>query len=321
MTKSNDLLDAVDALTLPYESKVFQSPDDGEAYVTRITHTPRLEHLRESIVGGIGSHGGGSGEDRLPFDAGALALYDDIESRVSTWFVKLTGKPVYLHPETTIRQWYVAFDNAWRAGEVTDENRAAYARMISGWVTQIDGKFDPRKRIELTVTIREPVLVPVVRHRTNVQGYSDPVTVTHPDGTPVLRLKLHPKTMKPILRDVETRPATCPECGHRDAYDPKTGDKVLALLVEFKDESTATVDNATVTCRSCEHVWEGGTGLRAVSWEIEQEQDALNALHRGRTAWRMAIPDVIGAHGAGIEFAVNGDARPRSDEAGERRSA
>ena len=275
----NALLDAVDALTLPRVTKVPQSSDAGISCISEVEHAPRLQHLRESIVGGIGSHGGSSsGAERIPFDAGALALYDEIESEISVWFVELTAKPVYLTPEQTLRNWYIAFDNDHRGGNVPDEVREGRARRLEQWVRQIDEKFDPRKQIELTVTIREPVLVPVVRYRTDKNGYRAPVTTTNDDGTPPMKPKLHWRTKEPMTRVVERRPASCPECHENTAHDPRTGDKILALILEYRDESVRTIDNATITCRSCGTVWEGRTGCRAVSWEIEQEEQRLNAL-------------------------------------------
>lgn len=283
MTKTeNELLDAVDALTLPRTTKIPQANEAGIWCISEVEHTARLAHLRAAIVGGIGSHAGGSGEDRLPFDAGALALYTEIESAVSAWYVSLTGKSVHLLPETTLRQWYLAFDNAYRAGQVPDEERFVRTQLLGRWAKQIDGKFEPRKRIELTVTIREPVMVPVVRYRADENGYRVPVTLRNEDGTPQLRQKLHYRTKEPLTRVVERRPATCPECKENTAHDPKTGDKILALILEYRDESFRTVEHATITCRSCEATWEGGPGCRAVSWEIEQEEIRLNAEHAGR---------------------------------------
>lgn len=276
MTLQNELLNAVDALTLPYVTKVMQSNDQGIHCVTTIDHDPRLQHLRESIVGGIGGHGGSSNEPRLPFDAGALALYDAIEGEVAVWFVELTGKPVFASPEQTLRQWYLAFDDAHRKGDVSDQERWDRTNQLKGWAAQIDGKFDPPKQIEFTVTIREPVMVPVVRHVTNDLGYRVPVVQKNPDGTPKMRVKVHWRTKEPLTRVVERRPATCPECGENTAHDPRTGDKILALVLEYRDESTQTVQNAVIRCRSCEATWEGSHGCRTVAWEIEQEETRLN---------------------------------------------
>lgn len=279
MTEENELLEAVDALTNPRTTKITQSNEAGIWCISDVDHTPRLQHLRESIVGGIGSHGGGSGEDRLPFDAGALALYTAIENEISDWYVALTGQPVHFTPEKTLRQWYIAFDNAHRAGTIRDEQRDERTAQLRGWANQIDGKFDPRKQIELTVTIREPVMQPLVRYRADADGYRVPVAIMDEHGKPTMRPKLHWRTKEPMTRLIERRPASCPECGERTAHDPKTGDMILALILEYRDESTSTIEHAVITCRSCEARWEGVAGLRAVSWEIEQEQDRLNTAH------------------------------------------
>lgn len=214
MTTQNDLLDAVDALSLPRTSKVMQSNDAGIMCVTTINHDPRLQHLRSAIVGGIGSHAGGSNEPRLPFDAGSLALYTEIETAISTWFVDLMQKPVYLTPEQTLRQWYIGFHDAYLKGAVTDEERYEYTKTLRKWAHQIDSKFDPPRKLELM--------------------------------------------------------APCPECGERHAFDPKSGDLMPALIVEYHEEGSQTVVNAMVSCRSCEAVWPGDSGCRSVAWSIEQ---------------------------------------------------
>lgn len=276
MTSRSELLAAVDALTLPYTTKVMQSNDAGVHCITTIEHTPRLQQLRESIVGGIGSHGAASNEPRLPFDAGALALYDAIEATIGAWFVDLTGKPVYPSPEQTLRQWYIAFNDADQKGDVPDMDRWERTAQIRTWARQIDGKFDPIKQIELTVSIREPLMVPVVRYRTNDDGYRVPVPLRDETGTPLMQVKRHWRTKEPMSRLIERRPASCPECGENTAHDPKTGDKILALVLEYRDESVQTMDRAVIRCRSCDTVWEGAAGCRAVSWEIEQEERRLN---------------------------------------------
>lgn len=210
---TNELLDAVDALTLPYTTKILQSNDAGIHCVSTITHTPRLAHLRAAIVGGIGSHGGSSNEPRLPFDAGALALYDEIEAEVGRWFVAATASAVFPSPEQTLRRWYLAFHDADQKGQVTDESRWEHTGRLQAWARQIDAKFDPPHVLELL--------------------------------------------------------AACPECGERFALDPKTGDQVTALVVEYRQEGALTVEHAVVSCRFCERRWVGGAGSREVAWEIE----------------------------------------------------
>jgi len=66
-----------------------------------------------------------------------------------------------------------------------------------------------------------------------------------------------------------TRP--CPECGERWAFDPKNGDRIGALLVEYRTSGASIFDSATVHCRACDHLWKGSHGSREVSWAIDHE--------------------------------------------------
>ena len=66
----------------------------------------------------------------------------------------------------------------------------------------------------------------------------------------------------------------CPVCEQRWAYDPKTGDKIAAIIIEYRNIGVETFDKATGLCRSCEAVWRGGSALRALRYDIDAREAA-----------------------------------------------
>jgi len=276
--QADPLLDAVDRLTRPRSSWVLQANEAGIQCRSEVKHDPLLQQLREAVVGGIGSHAGSSaGHERLPFDAGALKLYSEIEDALTVMFVELVQEPVYLELERTARQWYLAYSNKVRAGQVPDSDVADTLNQLERWAHQIEGKFDPPQKLELTVAVRETVMKPKTRRRVDKEtGESWRETVLDDHGQPIMVPKVD-RNNKPIVRIVRRQPATCPRCGENFAFDPSTGDKILALVVEYREEGQSTIEHGSGFCRSCEHIWKAGTGMRELAWAIEQEEKALNA--------------------------------------------
>ena len=81
-------------------------------------------------------------------------------------------------------------------------------------------------------------------------------------------------------RDVNGRSMTrfpeCPDCGCWYRHDPYTRDQSAALVLEYREIGKQTVEQAKVRCRACGKTWEGGSGIRLVAYEIEQQQAALD---------------------------------------------
>lgn len=161
----NPLLDAVDALTRPRADVAtapirvcawpparrpdpWAAPIEGEqlerlAY-WRTEHPPLIEQLRDAAAGGTGRHSPSHAElSRIPINAGAIEFHAAIEKMVSEWFVELTGRPPYLLPEKTLRQWYLAFIDAQRRGLITDETETARLGTLRAWRLGIDRLFGP----------------------------------------------------------------------------------------------------------------------------------------------------------------------------------
>ena len=166
----NFLLDAVQRLTTKSTTRVEQvnTYDDGRTPITCVsvvTHEPLLTQLRDAVVGGIGSHEGSkAARERIPFDAGALELFDSITRQVNAWYLGLPGEKEHLYVGVRLTRWYVHFENERRAGKVTLSREADTLRMLEGWVRSIESMFDPPTVFELTNIVggrNVPIACPV----------------------------------------------------------------------------------------------------------------------------------------------------------------
>lgn len=67
--------------------------------------------------------------------------------------------------------------------------------------------------------------------------------------------------------------APCPGCGESWAFDPSTGDRVVALVASMRE----SLDDASVQCRFCVRVWAGRYGARLVRRLIDEAEELRNA--------------------------------------------
>jgi len=137
------LLDAVDALTLPTTARV----DQGGGHPTVIKHAPLLDQLEAAVAGGIGSHAGASAyRERMPLNADAMRLIDDVSSVVMVWHLRLSSSVRFGSLAVRVRAWYVL-----HLGSVTSEHTdKAYAGVLEGWQKEVEALFDPPTRLEVT---------------------------------------------------------------------------------------------------------------------------------------------------------------------------
>lgn len=277
MTKTDDaLLVAVERMTKPIRTQLVQTNRAGIRCKSEITLPSLLEQLRDAIVGGIGHHAGGSGSDRLPFDADAACLYRRIALTINQWADYWTGTALYANPEAALSAWHLSFSNAHRAGIVTDLRKAWFTSQLVEWGMQIEAKFDPATRVELAVTIREPVMEPVtVRRVDRDTGERVKVPVLDEAGEPVMRQAVD-RSGEPRLRVVRVQPASCPECGERHATDMRTADRIPALAVEFHTAQSALEAKMVGMCRFCGETWEGDAAVAKLIQEVDAEETRLN---------------------------------------------
>jgi hypothetical protein len=252
MTRSADadlLLDAVQTLTVPQTVKWVQQNAHGISCTNSAVQDPLVVMLREAVVGGIGSKGGGGadGKARLPFNAGALTLYDEIDDTVAKEFHRLTHEPVHESIEKNLGAWILAVINGRRAGTITEHYEREWQRTLDVWIGRIRSMFDPSIVIEISETYKEPRLDAA--------------------GNPRLdRLK------QPILRTT-VGPAACPRCSERHAFDRETGDQISALVLRYfnREGDGAVLDGAVAECRFCGAMWAGERGIRELRFALNME--------------------------------------------------
>ena len=240
MTDHNWLLDAVDKLTLKHITKVSQSNEAGISCISEVDHDPLLLQLRDAVAGGIGSHSGSSSpRERIPFDPGALRMWDEIVGKINAWYRDLPNAREERHIHDRLRDWYIDYSNQLRAGKISDTADREIVKLVEGWVRLIEAIFDPPITLELT--------------------------------------------------DEDGQPSACPECGARYAIDPKTGDRITSLGIEYRNLGVETMEKATGLCRSCGATWRGGSGLRAMRWAVDNEVPPTESTVGGYTTDQLKL--------------------------------
>ena len=273
MSENNYLLDAIDKLTRNHITRVVQTNAQGITCTSAVDHDPLLLQLRDAVVGGIGSKGSGSdGSARIPFDAGALHLFDGIAKNVNAWYLDLPGAVEERYLWDRLRDWYIDFENRRCAGKISDTLEHDTVRLIEGWSRSIEAMFDPPITLELTYEHRVPIMVPKYRRRV-IDGEVVNEPILDENGNPMTYQK-RDKNGERMTRLIKTEPAQCPICGERYAHDPKTGDQITAIILEYRNIGTETLDKATGLCRFCTTVWRGRTGLRELRWAIDNPTEA-----------------------------------------------
>lgn len=253
-TPTEQLLDAVEKLAKPYHDREVIVDDDpihgtDKKVIASLPRDGLLKQLRSAVVGGIGSHEGAlPGRERLPFDTGALELYDAIEKDVTRKFVNLVQKPVHLELERTLMQWYLAFIDAHSKGSVADGQLLSAVTVMRGWVLKIEAHFVQPKQLELTVN----------QYARDTDGN----ILEAADKSWVVESRL---------------PARCPLCDAEFAVVPETGFRVWALVLEYRELGRDTMKSALGLCRACKAVWEGGSGVRELAYQLEQQETRRNA--------------------------------------------
>jgi len=136
----NDLLDAVDDLTLPRNVKV--PTDDGHTWATEDALLVQLtEAISSSIRSGSGS--GGAAWQRNVIDGDALYRASLITSTIGDW-CRMAGAAVNRDPLADLRAWYVAHTAH------PDHADEFYTGQLRGWAAQIRVMVNPPKLVEIT---------------------------------------------------------------------------------------------------------------------------------------------------------------------------
>ncbi|MDQ0726826.1 hypothetical protein [Microbacterium sp. W4I20] len=132
----NELLDAVDDLTLPRNVKV--QTDDGHTWASEDALLVQLEEAIHSTTGRSG--GRSASHTRMILDADALMQFHRITSTIGDW-CRMAGATVHRDPVQDLRAWYVAI-------MAVDDTTEFYLRELRGWAALIRGKLTPRSTMQ-----------------------------------------------------------------------------------------------------------------------------------------------------------------------------
>jgi hypothetical protein len=272
------LLLAVEKLARGTKTKIIQTSDAGISCIGEVAHEPLLLILRDAIAGGTSPRAGVvASEDKIPLNSGASELFAPIARQINAWYRALPGAVEERYIHDRLNDWYLDYRNRVRRGDVSEADEKHVLRTLEGWVRAIESMFDPPNVIQVTTATKEPLLKPKTRRRFDPdsgESYREPVL--DGEGNPVMTPRLD-KNREPRFRLVDTRAASCPICGERYALDPKTGDRIYALIIEQRESLGVELDNTTAMCRFCEEVWRGQAGVTRLREQIDQvERDTLN---------------------------------------------
>jgi len=134
-----DLLDAVDALTLPQPVKV--ATDDGYTWATE---DPLLVQLQEAVSSSLrsGSGSGGAAWTRNVLDSDALHQAATITATIGDW-CRMVGAPVTRDPVTDLRAWHARILAA-------RDPETFYLEQLRKWAALIRTIVNPPKTLEIT---------------------------------------------------------------------------------------------------------------------------------------------------------------------------
>lgn len=149
----NDLRDAMDALTKPIRTAIWQDELDNRGqYVGQklVVHKDNslLHQLRNAISNNLGggSNGGKAAHERTPFDVAAFTMYEDIDDRVKSWAddagMTRSGLPV----EDVLRAWFPV----WTVKVIPDLLVDRHTAILVRWAVGINDLLDPPTKQELT---------------------------------------------------------------------------------------------------------------------------------------------------------------------------
>lgn len=238
--QQNYLLAAVDKLTLQHPSRVVQSRTleivDAEGEVTR-----SMEVSCVSVV------------DHDPLllqlrgavmsSTGSKGASSDGSARIP---LNPTADALFVAIARQINAWYRRLPNA-------REERHIHERLRDWYID-----FENRRRAGKLSEVEDLAASKVVEGwARSIEAMFDPPTV----------LEITEEGRAGVAQ-----PTPCPVCGGRYAIDVRNGDRVTALIVEYRNLGLDTMEHATGLCRSCEEVWHGSGGLRAMRWAIDHTE-------------------------------------------------
>lgn len=147
----------VQKLTGEYHEYI--NTDDG---LKLVTSNGLLEQLREAVFGGASGGGGAQGKAKLPLEAAALDILEEIDKQAAEALAQVDPRPTpYGHTEAYVRLWSALVDEDTpvtvtvretvpESVEMGDHPRVFSAKvettaraLLAGWVARVEGYFSP----------------------------------------------------------------------------------------------------------------------------------------------------------------------------------
>ena len=205
--------------------------NEDEQWVTELRHEPLLIQLRDAVVGGVGKHAGSS-------PGNERIPFDS------------SALELFDHISKTINGWYLAVPVPRTHMVISDRLRAWYvhhANLVRG------GRVSREVDDEATRTLNGWV--------TQITAKFDPPTI------------LELRHLVTVGKRQVHKPAQCPmeACGAEWAMNPATGERITALVVEYREIGAETLDEAVGICRSCGTEWRGRFALRSLRYQLDQQ--------------------------------------------------
>lgn len=178
---TDPLLEAVDALTLPTNTRVVQ--EDGDKTVTNfVHHEALLTQLENAISSTIGAGAGRAMTTKWALnvlDSDALYQFTIISSTIRDW-CRLAGAGRHAHPTDGLRAWYTT------RLPLDDDTRAIedpfHLATLHKWAAIIRAKLNPSRSLEITAAC--PICHSETWTDSDGSTYRHPIKVTYHDQDP-----------------------------------------------------------------------------------------------------------------------------------------
>lgn len=191
------LLSTVDRLTKETSWEIKQETETGTKS-TKVEQGPLIDLLKAAITSTQGAHLGSSlPNQRSVIDGDALTKYEQLSSDIMGLYRSITSALPFMDPKQTLRQWFIAYTNEFRAGKVHEDAVWEQVTKLDVWVSTINEKLNPATTLDVTA----PCPACEKKWATNKEGES------------VLAVQISYRPAPPWSRDaLSNSSATCRAC-------------------------------------------------------------------------------------------------------------
>jgi hypothetical protein len=178
---TDPLLEAVDELTLPTNTRVTQ--DNGDNTITNfVHHEALLTQLENAISSTIGAGAGRTMTAKWALnvlDSDALYQFTIISSTIRDW-CRTAGTGRYTHPADGLRAWYTT--RLPIPAEMRSLEDPFHIATLHKWANTIRAKLNPSRSLEITAAC--PICHSDTWTDTDGTHYRHPIEVTYHDQAP-----------------------------------------------------------------------------------------------------------------------------------------